>query len=161
MPPAELHKIIAMDLPEIRNAVFRYLTRRSLVRFMRINKAWHESAAALIWESLSLTAMQQMPSVEALRRYAYLVKTLQISSNINDQIVAECAALNFSKLQKLRLNLTAGNATHVYDLISRHSTLTSLDLSYHGTPWEPFFDDPHLGEAIASLPNLNTLHLQF
>ncbi|KAI7818792.1 hypothetical protein BC939DRAFT_521511 [Gamsiella multidivaricata] len=153
-------KFSAMDLPEIRDIVFQYLGRRDLARCTRISKSWHGPAMAMIWKSVELSgAHRRNPPFEILQRHCNLVKAFRISLRFIGWTGTEYSTLNFPKLEKITMTLSNASSADMLDLIRRHTCLMHLALTYQCTHRTSFLNAPQLWEAIASLPNLSTLHI--
>ncbi|KAG0365903.1 hypothetical protein BC939DRAFT_501559 [Gamsiella multidivaricata] len=151
-------RIKALDLPEIRDLVFQYLDRKSYVKCMRLNKAWHGWAELKVWETIKLSGKPRMdPSIEALRRYGHLVKTFEIPFPATFR--TEYHSLDLLNLQSLSLTLSSGNVQHMAELIYRHGYLKRLNVMQVEEGSESRLGILQLWKAIASLQNLNSLHV--
>ncbi|KAG0363780.1 hypothetical protein BC939DRAFT_446454 [Gamsiella multidivaricata] len=148
-------KVMALDLVKITKTVLQFLDHKDLVKCMRVNKAWHELTAPMVWGKIDIwDEPRYNPSVEALQRRRLLVNSLGMS-----QSDLEYCAIDFPNLRHLDVIFSMKKVEQIIDFIQRHTSLTKLELHYSYSDEEFEFYAPQLWRVVANLPGLKSLHL--
>ena len=83
LPPPKEQCRNPLDLPEIVQHIGLYLTLPSLKASLCVSRTWHVSLASLIWSDIRICPdsgypAERVPSFHAVRKYASLIRKLQI-----------------------------------------------------------------------------------
>lgn len=69
-----------LELPEIRIAVGRSLTRRDLVQCLQVCKDWYTSFMPLVWSTTIVSHKQPCPTAQDFSRHCHLIRDLTYST---------------------------------------------------------------------------------
>lgn len=99
-----------MELPEIRNAVGLFLSKKTLAACARVCKVWHASYIPLLYASLDVfTRQEQIPAAMAFALYGRFLKELSLEF-IHAQIHAISTTCH--NIRRLHIDLTKIKSKH-------------------------------------------------
>ncbi|KAF8934780.1 hypothetical protein BGZ58_005453 [Dissophora ornata] len=154
-----MEKLRALDLPEIRLCIARYLNIYDQVQCLQVCKAWHQTFAPFVWTEAMIVGnpageFLRGPSPEAIERHRDLVVHLRFEDHFD-----KCYALHYPKLQALWLHTTEGSACNLFRqahhptaVIAANPSLVDIALVKVEMP-----SGAHFWTAVGELPLLETM----
>ncbi|GJJ71418.1 hypothetical protein EMPS_03768 [Entomortierella parvispora] len=92
-----------VDLPEISSHVASYLSNKSLLHCILVNRAWHYAFLPTLWSDVHFDAMNQQ-AVDSLARHSHFVKSLSWKS-YGSQPDVQILSIDFPRLLSLHANI--------------------------------------------------------
>ncbi|GJJ67966.1 hypothetical protein EMPS_00312 [Entomortierella parvispora] len=146
----------ALELPELRDLIGRYLSTQDLVHCMGTCHAWLHTFEPLLWSGLKLYDSRSYASADALQSHAPLISSLSFTGRFPDEYFeVKCSNLqSFSYCGSTMVQSRIGLLTKF--IRAHKESLGSMDILLYGHTPEEF-----LWDAIAHCSRLESLALRF